>query len=249
VQLSQRIEKGAAAKAAVGPHQPDAAVRGQARERALHKLRGVVHTGRIAPAQPKIGDHLPLGKGRDQRAVTRLESLPGVADAHTFLLAVLMPQRPRVHIERVALVFARQAAHRPAMQSRQSLARAVGKVGEEPRQRRLARHRGDAQHLLRDGRSLAQIRNPRELVRTCQDAAEETQCDITRSIGMIAGRRVWQNPAQLRPKRALLQKLRPHHQSAMRRQALVSEADPGRLHPVFGAQIQPHRLVRLLGRR
>jgi hypothetical protein len=30
----------------------------------------------------------------------------------------------------------------------------------------------------------------------------------------------------------------------VRRQALVGKADPHRLYPVFGAQIQPHRLVR-----
>jgi hypothetical protein len=32
----------------------------------------------------------------------------------------------------------------------------------------------------------------------------------------------------------------------VRRQALVREADPHRLYPIFGAQIQPHRLVRRL---
>ena len=53
-----------------------------------------------------------------------------------------------------------------------------------------------------------------------------------------------QHRAQLLPQPPLRDEPRPHRQPAVRRQALVRKTDPHRLHPVFGAQIQPHRLVR-----
>jgi hypothetical protein len=58
-----------------------------------------------------------------------------------------------------------------------------------------------------------------------------------------------QHRAQLLPQAPLRDEARPHRHPPVRRQALVGEANPHRLHAVFGAQIQPHRLVRLcLGR-
>ena len=133
------------------------------------------------------------------------------------------------------------------MQRGKSLTRALAKRREEARQRRLARHRLDAEHL-RERRILPQVGDARKLVRPAQDAAQEAQRHIRRIVGMVALRRMRQHLRQLCAKRALVQKLRPHHHSAMRRQPLVGKRNPHRLRPVCRANFHLHRLVRLRSR-
>jgi hypothetical protein len=93
---------------------------------------------------------------------------------------------------------------------------------------------------------MRQVRDSRQLVRSAEDAADKAQRRVGRIVGVGAGGRMRQHGPQLLPQASFRDKARPHRQPAVRRQALIGEADPHRLHPVFGAQIQPHRLVRRL---
>jgi hypothetical protein len=65
-QLSQRIQELATAKAVVGSHQCNPDVGRQSSEGAAHKPGSVIHTGRVAPPQPKVGDERALGQRGDQ---------------------------------------------------------------------------------------------------------------------------------------------------------------------------------------
>jgi hypothetical protein len=134
------------------------------------------------------------------------------------------------------------------VQTRQRFAGAATALREETRERRLTRDRFDAEHLGHR-RIVRQMRDPRQLVRPAEDAADKTQRRVARIIGVGTGRRMRQHRAQLLAQAPLRDKPSPHRQPAVRRQPLIGEANPHRLHSVFGAQIPPHRLVRLrLGR-
>jgi hypothetical protein len=56
----------------------------------------------VARAQPLTPDHLGLGQGRYQRPMTGLGAISGLAHRDAFLMAVLVEERPRVHVEGVA---------------------------------------------------------------------------------------------------------------------------------------------------
>lgn len=202
----------------------------------------------VAWPQPKMRDLWHLRDRGDDRPMTGLQPLAGVAHAHAFLMAVLVEQGKRIQIQRVALAPRRQILQCPAVQTGQRLPGAAAAPREEARQRRLARDRLDAEHL-RHRRIVRQMRHAGELVRPAQDPADKTQRGVARIVRVRTRRRVRQHRPQLLPQSTLRDEPCSHCQPAGRRQALVGEADPHRLHPVFGAQIQPHRLVRLcLGR-
>jgi hypothetical protein len=98
----------------------------------------------------------------------------------------------------------------------------------------------------RHRRVVRQVRDSRQLVRPAEDPADKAQRRVHRVVGVGTGRRMRQHRRAAAPAGlASVMKPRPHRQSPVRGQPLVGEADPHRLHPVFGAQIQPHRLVRL----
>ena len=183
-----------------------------------------------------MGDLWHLRERGDNRTMTGLEPLAGVADPHAFLMTVLVQEGKRIQIQRVAVGSRRQIFQRPPVQTRQRFARTAAAPREEARQRRLTRDRLDAEHLSHC-RIVRQMRHPRPLVRAAEDAANETQRRVARIIRVRTRRRMRQHRAQLLSQSPLRDKPRPHRQPAVRRQALVGKANPHRLHPVFGAQI------------
>lgn len=119
---------------------------------------------------------------------------------------------------------------------------------KETRKGGLTRHRFDPEHLGHR-RVVRKVGDPRKLVGSAQNAADKTQCGVRRIISVRAGRCVWQRLAQLLAQARLRHIPTPYRQAAVGRQALIGEANPHRLHALFCAQIQPHRLVRLRLRR
>ena len=75
-------------------------------------------THAVPRTQPVVGNQLRLGQTRDQWPVTGLEPQPGKY-RHACLMAVLMQQRPRIQIQRVASMQRRQTVCRTGMQPAQ----------------------------------------------------------------------------------------------------------------------------------
>jgi hypothetical protein len=157
-------------------------------------------------------------------------------------MAVLVEQGKRIKIERVTFSAGGQFFQRPAMQAGKRLRRTAPAPGEKPRQRGLARHRLNPQHLGHRW-VMRQMRHPRKFVGATKNAADKPQRRIARIIGVWARWTMRQNRPQLLAQPPLRDETRPHRQPTMRRQTLVGEANPHRLHPLFSGQIQPHRLV------
>lgn len=224
------------AKAAIGPHERDAHCSGQPRQGITQEDVRPTDTGGVARSQPKVGDQRHLRERRHDGPVAGFEALAGVAHPHSFLMTVLVDQGKRVQIERVAITSGRQFLHGPAVQAGEGLAGTAATAREEPREGRLAGHGLDAQHLGHR-RVMRQVGDSRQLVRAAEDTANKAQRGVGRVVGVGTGRGMRQHRAQLLPQASLRNETRPHRQSAVRGQPLIGEADPHRLHPVFGAQI------------
>ena len=98
------------------------------------------------------------------------------------------------------------------------------------------------------GRVGLQPRHARELVRAPKDAADITQRDIGGVVSVGTGGIVRQDVPQLLAETFLPEKVRPDNQAAVGGEALVGKADADGRRGVFGVNLEPHRLVRLLSR-
>lgn len=155
----------------------------------------MIHTGRVAPPQPKVGGERALGQRGGQLPMAGLQPLPGVADPHSLLMAVLVEQRPRVHVEGVATLAGGELACGPCMELAQFGRSALGKDAEESGQGGLARNSLDAEHLGHSGVG-GEPRHPRELVGTADDAAEESEGGVGGGEGVRAGGAMGQEVGQ-----------------------------------------------------
>ncbi len=184
------------AKTRVATHQLEADVGGQTLHRLSQKLGRSVGARTVAPAQPVVGDEFVFGQRREQRSMTRLESLPGVTDGHALLMAVLVQQGPRIQIQRVTIFERGQAPNSLPVQIVQGVAGLLAKHLKEPAQGGLAGDGFDAQHLAQ-GRIALQPGHPGQFVCAAENAPNVAQRHIGRIIcvGLVG---LWGNTSRSR---------------------------------------------------
>ena len=118
------------AEAAVGAYQGHAHGRGQTRERVAEERGRAADAGRVARPQPKMGDLRHLRERGHNRPVAGLQTLAGVADPHALLVSVLVQERKRIQIQRVALGPGREIFQRHHVSS-ETYARAIAAFGQK----------------------------------------------------------------------------------------------------------------------
>jgi hypothetical protein len=168
-----------------------------------------------------------------------------VAHLDSFLVAVLLQQRPPIQIQRISCPQRGQAVNGLPVQTLQDVARGLAEHSEKPAEGGRAGDGLHPQHLSQ-GRSALQPRHPAKLVRPRQNASHVTQRQIGGIVGVGTGGLRRQRWAQGLAKLLLLQKMRPDHHAAMSRQPLIGKPNADGRPLLFGVNGQLHRLVRLV---
>jgi hypothetical protein len=154
--------------------------------------------------------------------MTGLEPVAGVAHFDSLLMAILMQQRPRIQIQRIAFAPGGQTVNGLPVQTLQSVARRLPEHSEKSTEGGLT---GDGLHPqhLRYGRIALQPGHPGQLVHSSQNASHVTQSHIGGIVGVGTGGLMRQRLPQLPAKLLLLQKMRPHNHAAMSGQPLIGK--------------------------
>ena len=124
----------------------------------------------------------------------------------------------------------------------------MGKDAEESIKGRLAWNSLDTERLGHGGVGGGPS-HPGELVRTAEDAAEESEGGIGGDEGVRAGGAMGLEVGKDLTETMMLGEVRPDDHAAVGRETLVREADPEARRTTRSGNLHPHRLVRLLSRR
>jgi len=219
-------------KPGIGPHQPQAQVRGQPTQQFQGESHDVVVRADVAGPQPEAGHQAGFGDKPQQRMQTAFKTVRRVAPLDAFLLARFMQQLRRIQVQGVTAGPAAQPVQTPVPQRTKTpqIAPGPGEALKETGVTGLAAQALDGQQRSQQ-HSPPQVRHLRQLGGPGQNPRQETQRQIFRRQRVGAPPPVGQPQCQLLSEPMPVQKTGKGRQPRMPADTLVGEANLDRFLP------------------